>query len=346
MANVIFLLHGVGEHTQGWEQSVVAQMRAFCDSSSQRGEGDFDRRFKCVGINYSALFKDLLTEWATRRDNIDDLASQVGAELVERLLGWIAGSDEVEKDFLWTHAFDVVTYRLLPTVRDAVKVRVGLQLFEGIQGLDENANWSIIAHSFGTAVAHDTLHAWFEQPLPDGRGTLGQSRAPRLVQMVANVSRLLQTSPDAFDSTVRPGKACDFYHSAHHPFDPVTTIKPFLPANWPGPPSPEKYRLAVLEHDYIQQPNIHDLAQYLRHPDVVIPLFRCLAFDTYITKDKEAEYREKFQLHGDLTDPVLIDLRKRLEKAGVGLSDEWAALLVAWNRIREIRALLEGDNDD
>ena len=43
---------------------------------------------------------------------------------------------------------------------------------------------------------------------------------------------------------------------------------------------------------------------------------------------------------------LLLDLRKRLEKAGVGLSDEWAALLVAWNRIREIRALLEDDDDD
>jgi hypothetical protein len=224
-------------------------------------------------------------------------------------------------------------------------VRVALQLFDGIQGLAENSNWSIIAHSLGTAVAHDTLHSWFTQPLPDGKGTLGEHKAPRLLQMVANVSRLLQTKPDVFDSSVRPGQACDFYFTAHHPLDPATIIKPFLPANWPGGTEAQKFRLAVLQHDFIQQPNIHDLAHYLRHPDVVIPMFRKLAFDSYVTQQKEEKYREDFKLHGDLADTQLIDLRKRLEKAGVGLPDDWVSLLTAWERVREILALIQGDTN-
>lgn len=341
MADVIFLLHGMGEHPEGWEKDIVGQLRSFCDEFSRRGAGDFDQRFKCVGVNYGSLFKDILKEWADRKDGIGDLATHMGAALVDRLLSWIADSDEIEGDFFWTHAFDVATYRLLPTVRDAVKVRVGLQLFEETQELGHNSSWSIIAHSLGTAVAHDTLQSWFTQALPGG-GTLGQHKAPRLLQMIANVSRTLQTVPAALESSVRPGGACDFYFTAHHPLDPFTLVRPFLPVGWPGAPSPEKYFPVVLSHQFIQQSNIHDLAHYLRHADVVVPMFRCLAHQTYITKEKENEYREQFKPHGELTDPDLVAVRKRLEKVGVTLPDNWVALLMVWQRIRELGDFAEG----
>jgi hypothetical protein len=338
MADIVFLLHGMGEFGPDWEQDVVGELRRFCDGFSKPGPGDFDRRFQCMGLNYSLLFREILEEWARRKDGIDDLAAELGATLVEKLVAWIADENTAEKNFFWTHPFDVATYRLLPTVRDAVKVRVALQIFEATKNLPESATWSVIAHSLGTAVAHDTLQAWFTQPLAGG-GTLGQHKHPLLLQMVANVSRILQNSSgDVFNSDVRPGRACDFYFTAHHPLDPFTVPRPFLPAQWPGPPSPENYMLAQLEHDYIQQPNIHDIAHYLRHPDVVIPLFRCLAFKTYIPIAQEQAYREQFKLHGELTDPALIALRQKIEDAGVALPDKWTAVLTVWNRVQELAA--------
>jgi hypothetical protein len=337
MANVIFFLHGVGEHADGWETGVVKQFSDFCDGYSRVSKkGDFVTRFKPIGINYSALFKDILVEWAKRKEGIEKL-EMARPKLVEKLLGWIAGSDDIEKDFFWTHTFDVLTYYLLPTVRDAVKVRVALQLYEGIKNLGENYHWSIVAHSLGTAVAHDTLHTWYSQPLAGG-GILGHSRAPRLLQMVANCSRVLQTDPDAYKSDVRPGKVCRYYFTVQHPLDPVTIIRPFLPANWPGGDEDvqKSYHQVSLEHDYIQQKDIHDLAHYLRHPDVVIPLFRCLAYETYMGKDNEKKYRDSFKLHGDLTDADLIALRKALELLGINLPDKWLGFLTAWQRIREL----------
>jgi hypothetical protein len=71
-------------------------------------------------------------------------------------------------------------------------------------------------------------------------------------------------------------------------------------------------------------------------------MFRCLAHQTYITKEKENEYREQFKPQGELTDPELVALRKRLEKAGVTLPDSWVALLIVWQRIRELGDFAEG----
>lgn len=351
MADVIFFVHGVGEHPKDWEKGVVEQLRKFCDEYSRAGKGDFDKRFKPIGISYSGLFKDILVEWAQRKDDIDNVVEQVGADLVEKLLGWIAGAPDIEKDFFWTHAFDVLTYWLLPTVREAVKVRVALKLFEGIQGLGENVHWSIIAHSMGTAVVHDTLHAWHNQPLAGG-GTLGQIRAPRLIQMVANCSRVLQRGaaghdPDAYDSDVRPGKSCEYYFSVQHPFDPVTIIRPFLPSNWPGggEDAESRYSQVVFNPpDYVQQKDIHDLGHYLRHPDVVLPLLRCLAHKTYVGKENETKYRQAFKLHGDLTDLDLVAIRKSLEVLGIGLPDKWLGFLIAWQRLRELLGTAENED--
>ena len=343
MSDIIFLVHGMGQFSTGWEKSVVDQMRSFCDTYSKPGTGDFDKRFKCIAVNYSQLFLDILQQWAKEKKDLSAVTDLVGADLVNKLISWIADDGSIEKNFFWSHLFDVVTYRLLPTVRDAVQVRVAMQLFDGINGLDVDSDWSIIAHSLGTAVIHDTLQTWYEQPLPGG-GKLGDHKAPFLVQMVGNVSRLLQNQYNVFESQVRPGGACDFYSTAHHPLDPFTILKPFLPTAWP-PTEKEKYYLATLEADYIQQANIHDMAHYLRHPDVVVPLFRTLGFSSYITQDADARYRSNFKLHGDLSDPQLIDLRNQIEDAGVNLPSTWDALLIVWNRVKDLMKLAEGGSN-
>lgn len=351
MADVIFLVHGMGQFAQDWEEGVVTELRAFCDTYSKPGQGDFDKRFKIVPINYSELFLDILREWARQKKNLSDLSVQVGADLVTKLMSWIADDGTIEKSFFWSHVFDVITYRILPTVRDAVQVRVALQLYEGTKDLDEDDTWSIIAHSLGTAVTHDTLQTWYTQPL-DGIDVgfdvpstpkLGDHRAPFLVQMLANVSRILQNQYDVFTSDVRPGRACDYYHTVYHPLDPFTIVRPFLPAVWPpDAPSQDKYYHPKLEFDYIQQANIHDLAHYLRHPLVCIPLFRRLTFSGYITKSAQAAYIAQFKLHGKLTDPQLIALRQRIEDAGVSLPDSWSSILEVVNRLQDLVNFAEG----
>jgi hypothetical protein len=80
----------------------------------------------------------------------------------------------------------------------------------------------------------------------------------------------------------------------------------------------------------------------LRHPDIVIPLFRCLTFNTYVTQDLEAKYRSQFKLHGNLTDPELIALRQKLEDAGINVPDSWSSLLTVWNRVEDLMSLAKG----
>jgi len=63
--------------------------------------------------NYSRTY---LRNGQRKRKDIAPLSAQVGAELVEKLVSWNADANSVEKNFFWNHVFDVITYRLLPTV--------------------------------------------------------------------------------------------------------------------------------------------------------------------------------------------------------------------------------------
>ena len=74
----------------------------------------------------------------------------------------------------------------------------------------------------------------------------------------------------------------------------------------------------------------------------MIPLFRCLTYNTYVTQGSEGKYRSQFKLQGKFTDPNLIALRKKLEDAGIGLSDNWTTLLTVWNRVKDLINLAKG----
>jgi hypothetical protein len=45
------------------EKSAADELAKLSDKYSSGGKGDFDSRFKVVGINYSSLFKEILVEW-------------------------------------------------------------------------------------------------------------------------------------------------------------------------------------------------------------------------------------------------------------------------------------------
>lgn len=338
MADHIFLIHGMGDYGADWADETVKQLKAFCKDYSKPGNLSFEERYKFIPLNYSKVISDLLQAWAKNAAEVTRVTQIAGAKPVKQLLSWLDNPDDFEEDFFWTHAFDVMLYYCSPMIRDAVKVNVARQMFENLPE-EGDGTWSIIAHSLGTAVAHDTLQAWATQELFPGGGTLDQHRRPFMLQMIANVSRILETSPQVFDSKVRPGEACLYYHSAYHPLDPFTRIRPFTPVAWPEPEHRGDFLLSQLPLDFIQEANIHGLEHYLRHPDVVVPLLRRLSGKGFVPVAMEKKYREAFKPHGELTDKKLVELRKKIEDAGVKLPENWMALLIAWQRWKELKAL-------
>ncbi len=294
-----------------------------------------------IPLNYDAVFRELLQTWNERSDEALKLAGEFGTDLITQLLGWSQGAADIDDNFLWTHAFDVILYRFVETVREAVKVRIANSMFPEIMNLGRNDTWSIIGHSLGTAVVHDTLHSWFTESLGSG-GQLGLALKPQLIMMIANVSKTLQTRPKVLDmeSAVRPGKGCTFYYTVYHPLDPFTLVAPFKPVVWPDRERAQNGRYRFIQVDHIQQANIHDLAHYLRHPDVIIPLMRNLNFRSFVTNNQEAAYRSQFNPLGELTDPKLIEIRQKLSDIGIDLPGDWKSLLLVWQRFNEFLSVV------
>jgi hypothetical protein len=150
--------------------------------------------------------------------------------------------------------------------------------------------------------------------------------------MLANVSRILQTRPEVLSnaSMVRPGEACQFYLNAYHHLDPFTFLRPFKPEIWPDREKYERGDYKLIPVDHIQQLNIHDLLHYLRHPDVVTALFRALLYQSFISQQKDDEYRGSFKKYGGLSEDQVISIRQRLEdiaKADAGAGEEWESIL-------------------
>ena len=159
--HVLVLLHGMGTHGSDWADDAKDSLEGLYQNYGVLGRFDFEERFRCEAITYGNVFEQIVTNWATMSGEI--LASgQLGsAGEVRSLVDWLENAGETDDNFLWTHVADVALYRFFPLVRQRVKAQVANRIFAILQEAidDGDSDWSVIAHSLGTAVAHDTLHA-------------------------------------------------------------------------------------------------------------------------------------------------------------------------------------------
>lgn len=72
--SIIFLVHGMGEHGDGWAEPWIARLKELYDQydGTNLTRLTFDERFKCILLSYDDLFADLLQRW---RDEGADLAN-------------------------------------------------------------------------------------------------------------------------------------------------------------------------------------------------------------------------------------------------------------------------------
>jgi hypothetical protein len=233
-------------------------------------------------------------------------------------------------------------YRGFDSVRQQTKIAVGNQLRKAIDELGADDQWVVLAHSLGTAVAHDALHALWSSNNPDGSpsGYGAKDNKARAVIMVANVCRALQTVPKVLsDSFVRPGNAeapkcgCFRYINVRHAYDPFVYFQPFKPTAWPTPDAEQLGLYAHLSPDHIWQFNVHDLNHYLEHPSVHIPVLRAMSYDSAITKDEEKQAKNDFNPYGPLTAAAANELRGRLEGLLPAGTDDWTSWGKLWNEL-------------
>lgn len=279
----IFLVHGMGKHAKNWSQPVQELLK----ECYGRYEGlriiPFEDNFEFVEIRYDGEFDDLRKRWKQPTDDVVGLMRKAGAE--ETLVGTLAGwAQERDKDnFLNTHVLDVVLYRLITSVGEDVRSTVIEQIMDKLDPGTDVLRWSVVAHSLGSAVAHDSLLELFTRKK---KGLRPEQHGMQVLMMVANVSRLLEDPDlykyDVYRSIVRPSSdpadgICRYYLNARHDYDPIPVPKMFKPAeSWPDPQARADGRYTNLSLGIIEEANVHDFEHYLRNPTVHVELFRRL----------------------------------------------------------------------
>ena len=354
--HTIFLVHGMGLFEDKWEKEFIAPIKSAYNAYPKLAKKKFEERFEFVAISYDKIFRDLLKTWADTAAIVAQLSAQFGAPLPEQLTRWLQNAGDLKNNFNWSHATDVLLYRGIRLVREHVCTSVAKTIVDTIKKQYDDwglSSWSLIAHSLGTAVAHDTL-ARMSVPNQDWPGELafeaGSNEQASVVMMVANVSKVLEVSTpeepyDAYGPvidgkkrfTVAPGDAgqkgrlCQYYLNVRHKIDPFCIPHRFDPQQWPDKAAlaedPPLYQ--HLEVDHIHQANVHDFAHYLKNPRVHVPLLRCLVSPAHISKTEYENTVAAFPDFG-IAQSRAIELKKKLLDIPASAADEWWILGLLW----------------
>jgi hypothetical protein len=286
----------MGEFGKDWSldtQKQIADAYATYNISKQMPFGDF---FQFEEITYNARFAKLRKQW---KDDTGAVLKKMKAEgLPENAAADLAKTEASNPtaEFFGSHVLDVLLYRFIPQVAEEARNLVTKRIQEVIfPKVGDFPRWSVVAHSLGTAIAHDSLHAMFTH-VKDGRTLQGQTKA-QVIMMIANVSRLLEEKGvDVYRSLVRPGEAsngiCNFFLNVRHDWDPFPAPKAFRPLDdWPdlatrqlNPPRFQHIPINAFQHK-----NVHALSHYLSNPKVHAALFNALMTFKGAISDKELE---------------------------------------------------------
>jgi hypothetical protein len=347
MKHVIFLVHGMGTHGEGWHAAYETQLRGLYASYSGLAQLPFSDHFVVEPVRYDQEFEALRDIWKKSSAGLGSALKKSGVksalvEMLNRLSG-IANKDT----FLSTHIGDVLMYFALRQVSGLVRDSVRLQILKGIKkhGKVGNVRWSIIAHSLGTAVVHDSLHGLYTSSSVNPKANFTGVTRPTVLAMIANVSRVMEDGGnfDVYTSRVHPGvglkAGCLYYLNARHEWDPFTQPKKFAPmSSWPDPETRARQLYVECQLRDIAQVNVHALDHYLADPLVHGPLFNCLhgerPNDGVLTFEAIETAHAQYVL-GIRTGLLDLALAK-LKPLRVGEEDDWETILKSWIRMRKL----------
>lgn len=326
----IFLVHGMGSFQQGWSDPVKQQLLDIFSNYENAKELGDDIDF--VEITYNNIFEDWRQQWKEDATAAAAAATQLGLDggIANQLIS--LAKAPTGDSFFQTHVFDVVMYRYFPQASQAASQSVRKQILGRLNSFPQNdlPHWSVIAHSLGTAVTNDTLHAMFTQPV-DG-ALLSDYFRPYYLFMVANVSKILWNKRgDFYASEVYPHDSdtkgmCYKYGNYHHELDFIARADPFNPPADRFPP--HLYDDVKIDAADIQEWNVHDLSHYLSHPAVHASIIRTLRplWPDIISAQEYSQALAKWRA-GSLRNTALAKAQQKLEDYLTGNLSDWTNLI-------------------
>lgn len=301
--NVLFLVHGIGEHRGGWSQLPKTVLReAAKQYDCFRTTADpLEDQIQFIEIRYDDIFDLILSRFQGLTEQFKRVDPALMPAILTKTNEILSNPDNVAARY----AGDVVLYQL-KLVSTTVLLRVMQRITETVSTIGrvhdgQVIKYGILGHSMGTTVVHDALQLLATQPMISSDAILNdlQQAIPELahdyvqnfgnnpfsdvnfqfdaVYMVSNTSRLLHTTAlGPYESLVRPfnlqnSKAvCRSFYNIEHQWDPVSKVKPFRLADaWGG----HTEGAMQVDVDHLYQENVHALDHYLLNPLVHASIF-------------------------------------------------------------------------
>jgi len=301
---------------------------------------------KIVPLSYDDFFDEQREKWANDASSVSELMTKFPKSDFESHFSKIEATNLLNlqaglaKDsFFNTHVLDVLLYRFT-TVGERIRVSIAKQIVDVLRGADA-PTFGFMAHSLGTSVIHDTLHAlyshrtWRKNKISKVF-TPGNYKASYLI-MLANVSRVLQSPKRnalAYKSKVRPGAGgvCKHMLNVANDYDPFAQVKPFMPGDQWLSGREDKYQ--HLHLNSVTRPNVHAFTHYLENPAVYTKILQWYTTEGSITdKEKKAAINEYF----DTTiNSETIEMLSALQKLKIAEPQSWQEVFAAWAKYSDV----------
>ncbi|MCK6445318.1 MAG: hypothetical protein L6Q99_02910 [Planctomycetes bacterium] len=344
--SLLFVVHGMGVHAPGWEAEVRTKLEEVAGrySGHAANPAGLWNDLELVPVGYDDILSDAIDRWRTNAGGIADFARR-NAQLEGLDADFLEKFANEDPNFFWTHVCDVLLYRFFELYRKAIRARVAKQIVDRVRQLPNDAfdDCSVLAHSLGTAVTHDTLHLLATSTFGGASKPYGVLNSRfRAIVMLANTSRVLQTEFKAYDSVVRGGSRtskvsnCSQFMSWRHEWDPICLVRRFAPDKWPTTFN------WIDSVSHFREANVHGFTHYLDNPRIHIPLLE-LALGKAIAKPSERiDKVDKYEKFGGRLRkvPEIEALVAKIfaEIARLNENSDWATLL---DVLRKLKALIE-----
>ena len=298
MTHVLVVVHGMGTNEGSWATSIVDNLNAVARRyavfsgapapfvlASGADDPMLDApnhdRIVVVPAGYDAEMRARVESFDRDVNAVLDAAGAGGLpKAMVDVLKALDGAGETEKNFFWTHVVDVLLYHFFALVTKPVRLAVMETLGRVLARHDTDV--SVMAHSLGTAVAHDALTTLARGLFPDFAALRPPGVRIANYFAIANVSRVLEQplagDVDVYLSPVCPISVrgvdayCRQFFNFRHMLDPFTVPKRFEP-HWV-----EGDDFFAVEHLlHVADFNVHGWEHYLDNPEVHVPILNALA---------------------------------------------------------------------
>ncbi|MDO8667238.1 MAG: hypothetical protein Q7J79_11535 [Gemmatimonadales bacterium] len=291
MPKILFVVHGMGVHGSDWARPVRAKLvEAASRYQAFKNRPPLDQQVEIVPITYDDVLTGILGQWQGSVDGLATFARDQ-AMTIPTVLNWLNTAQGTEKDFFWTHVVDVLLYRFNSIATKQVRLKVMKAIAAKLAGAMQGGQLleaSVLTHGLGTSVVHDSLAILGSVPLDWSQAFIAGNFRFLNLFAVANVSRVLETDPQAYTSvvhpdTVQPATAyLTRYYNFRHTLDPIPAVRAFKPVNWGDDYRPTEGL------DHIREFNVHGYEHYLDAPSVHVPIINGLLGPVITRQEKES----------------------------------------------------------